>query len=251
MDQIQNSKYNIRSLIKAFNILELLVEHEKLSIAELNNMTSYGKSTVHRIAGTFKALNYVDQDTDGKYYATIKLFELGNRIVNRIPIINIVRPYLEELFEECRETVNLGIIDNNEVIFIDKILTKEPLRIDLEVGRRVPAHCSALGKVIMAYDDDLDVNKLEFSKFTEKTIDSPEELEKVLNKIRKYGYAYDDEEYIDGLVCMARPILNSKGNAVAAMSIALPRVRLNEEKKEKYLELLEDTISKIHNKIDY
>lgn len=252
MEELQNDKYNIRSLIKAFNVLELLVEHEKLSIGELNNITSYGKSTVHRILGTFKTLNYVNQDiTDGKYYATIKLFELGNMVANRIPIKNIARPYLEELYEKCRETVNLGILDNYEVLYLDKILTKEPLRIDLDVGRRVPAYCSALGKAIMAFNDELDIDKFEFNKITEKTINSVEELKKSLNEIRKTGYAYDNEEYINGLVCMARPILDNNQNAIAAISIAMPIARLTESKKQEYFELLGDTIIKIKNKIGY
>jgi DNA-binding IclR family transcriptional regulator len=96
-----------------------------MSIGDLNEEASHGKSTVHRIVGIFKSLKYIDKSPiDGKYYATIKLFELGNNVAGRIPIKNIARPYLEELFEECRETVNLAIVDNGEVLYLDKIVTK-------------------------------------------------------------------------------------------------------------------------------
>jgi len=249
LDQLQNNKYNIKSIIKAFNILELLVENEKLSIGELNDMTTYGKSTVHRLVGTLKQLNYVDQDIiDGKYFMTIKIFEMGNRVANRIPIKNIAQPYLEELYEKCKETVNLGILDNNEVIYLNKIVTEEPLRINLDVGRRIPVYCSALGKAILAFNEETDISKLKFQKFTGKTIESVENLKNELENIRKFGYSYDDEEYIEGLVCIARPILDNNGNAIAAISIAIPKTRLTDEKKQKYFEILKETANKIQNK---
>lgn len=246
MEQLRNDKYNVKSLKKALLILELFVNNERLSIGELSNMTSYGKSTVHRIVGTFISMQYIDQSLiDGKYFATTKLFELGNAVAGRIPIINIARPYLEELYRECKETVNLGIVDNYEVLYLDKIISKEPLRIDLEIGKRIPAYCSGLGKAVMAFSGNENFENINITRFTKNTVGSIEELKDSLDKTRRDGYSFDDEEYIEGLVCIAVPILGSDGKSIAAISVAVPKTRLTEESKSRSIKLLKIAAEKI------
>lgn len=248
----QKNDYNINSLIKSLNILEYLLENGEMSILELANLSGMGKSTVHRILGTFKTMGYVEQSKENnKYYATLKIFELGNKVANRIPLRKIVRPYIEELYEKCHETVNFAIVDKNEVVFLDKIVTAEPLRIELEVGKRVPAYCSALGKAVMAFNRDLDISQLVFNKITSNTIDSAEKFMKSLEEIRKSGYSLDDEEYIDGLVCIAVPIKDQLNKPIAAISIATPAVRIDEEKKQVYIKLLQETALRIATHIKY
>lgn len=246
----ESGNYNIKSLIKSVKLLETLVEGGEMSINELDSISKMGKSTVHRILGTFKAMGYVAQkNEDGKYYATIKMFELGNRVADRITIRNIARPYMEELFYKCRETVNLAILDKSDVVYLDKITTEEPLRIDLEVGRRVPAYCSGLGKVFMAYTPNYDLGTIQFVRHTPLTIASAGALREELALVRKQGYAIDNEEYIKGLICLAVPVLNPKGDIVAALSIALPSIRLDKQKMALFIEYLLDTAKKIHNVI--
>jgi len=242
----QKNDYNINSLIKSLNILEELIDQGEMSILELANVSGMGKSTVHRILGTFKSMGYVEQNKENsKYFPTLKIFELGTKAADRIPLKKIVKPYLEEIFEKCHETVNFGIVDNNEVVFVDKIVTAEPLRIELEVGRRVPAYCSALGKSILAFTKDFDASKICFEKITEKTVDSPEKLLEQLKEIRKDGYIVENEEYINGLTCVAVPIRNKSNKSIAAISIATPTVRMNYEREVEFIKLLQDTISKI------
>lgn len=242
----QKNDYNINSLIRSLNILEYLVDNGEVSILEMSNSFGMGKSTVHRILGTFKTMGYVDQNKENnKYYATLKIFELGNKVANRIPLKKIVRPYLEELFEKCHETVNFAIVDKNEVVFLDKIITAEPLRIELEVGKRVPVHCSALGKAFIAFKRDLDISQLKLTKINNNTIDSAEKLMSNLEEIRRNGYALDDGEYIEGLICIAVPIKDQLNNAIAVISIATPAVRMEEEKKQIYVRLLQETALRI------
>lgn len=243
---IESANYNIKSLIKSVKLLEVLVEGGEMSIQELSSICKMGKSSVHRILGTFKAMNYVAQKPDdGKYYATIKMFELGNRVANRMTIRNIARPFMEELFSECKETVNLAIFDRGEIVYLDKITTQEPLRIDLEVGKRVPAYCSGLGKVFIAYTPDFNLNTLNFIKYTPSTITTQEDLAIELENVRKHGYAIDNEEYIKGLICLAVPVLNRSGEIVAALSIAMPTIRCNASKKKQYIEYLKKKAKEI------
>ncbi len=243
---IESANYNIKSLIKSVKLLEVLIDGGEMSIHELDSICKMGKSSVHRILGTFRSIGYVAQKPDdGKYYATIKMFELGNKVANRMTIRNIARPFLEELFGKCKETVNLATFDKGETVYLDKITTEEPLRIDLEIGRRVPAYCSGLGKVFMAYIPDFKLNTLKLVKHTPATITTYELLAKELETVKKQGYAIDNEEYIKGLVCVAAPVLGPKDEIVAALSIVVPTIRFNASKKKQFIEYLKEETDKI------
>ncbi|MHB1394100.1 MAG: IclR family transcriptional regulator [Clostridia bacterium] len=243
---IESANYNIKSLIKSVKLLEVLIEGGEMSIQELDSICQMGKSSVHRILGTFKTIGYVAQKPgDGKYYATIKMFELGNKVANRMTMRNIARPYLEELFRKCKETVNLAIFDKGETLYLDKITTEEPLRIDLEIGRRVPAYCSGLGKAFMAYTPDFKLDTLKFVQHTPATITTHELLAKELEEVKNQGYAVDNEEYIEGLVCIAMPIFGQKNEIVAALSIAVPTIRFNASRKKQFIEYLKEETDKI------
>ena len=117
-------------------------------------------------------------------------------------------------------------------------MTKEPLRIDLEVGKKVPIYCSSLGKAILAYNNRRDFTSINFEKFTEKTITESEALIKELEDIKLNGYAFDDEEYIEYLSCIAVPIKSKDGSAIASISIATPTIRLDDERKEQFIKYL-------------
>lgn len=252
MESIENDNskqsYYINSLIKSFGVLEILSEYDEMSILELSKASGLGKSSIHRILGTFKHIGYVNQNNiNGKYYATIKLFELGNKVANRMPLRKVARPFLEELFEVCHETVNIGILDKQEVVYLDKIITKEPLRIELDIGRRVPAFCSAMGKAILAFNDSVSISELQLRKITDTTIDTYEELENQLKQIRNQGYAIDNEEYIKGLTCISVPLKVDDNMSYVALSIASPSARITEEKKQIYIQLLRNTADKITN----
>ncbi|HCJ59064.1 Transcriptional regulator KdgR [bioreactor metagenome] len=244
--------YNIKSVIKSMEVFEILVEKGELSIGELSDLSGLGKSSVHRILGTLKHIGYVKQDIeDGKYYASIKVFELGNKIGDRIPFKNIVREKLEQLYEKCQETVNIGMLDDLDVVFLDKIITKEPLRIVLDVGRRVPAYCSGMGKILLAYTENVNLKAIEYKKYTENTLCNVDMLEEELKKIRQQGFSIDNEEYIRGLICIAVPVKKRNGDVIAAISVAVPAVRMNEPKKEEYLKMLQDTAYEMTKELPY
>ncbi len=241
----------INSLIKSLKVLEHLIENGEMGILELVEATGMSKSTVHRILITFKHTGYVDQNkANSKYYPTFKIFQLGTKAANRVPLKKIIRPYLQEIFSKCHETVNFGIVDNYNLIYVDKIVTSEPLRVDLEIGNKVSAYSTGIGKAILAFTDDLDISSINFVKMTENTVDSPEKFKSQLEFIRKNGYIIEHEEYIPGLTCLAVPIRNREGRAVAGISISVPSMRLNDQREKELVSLLLDTVNKI-GKINY
>jgi IclR family KDG regulon transcriptional repressor len=240
----------IKSAIKVFSLLEILIHNGRLSLSELSNLTGYTKSTTQRIVNTLSLLKYIHQDeVTLEYYPSIKLYELGNYVVNNISIKNIAKPFLLKLYNALNETINLGILDNNNVIYLDKLVSKSPLKAELELGVEVPIYCSALGKVIAAFDNEKISFTNNYIKYTENTIISDEELNNNLLEIKKQGYAIDNEEYVKGLICIAVPILGSTGDAIAAISVSIPKIRFENSKTDYYVSILKDYAIKIQNNL--
>lgn len=236
----------IKSAYKVFDLLEMIVKHKNLSISKISEISGYTKSTTQRIVNTLRDLEYINQDSKTlHYYPSIKLYELGLRVIDDLPIKTIARQYLLELFNKTNETVNLGILNGNNVVYLDKLVSTSPLRVELELGVKVPVYCSALGKSIAAFSDREYSFEGNYIKHTENTIDSDKELNKELEEIRKTGYALDDEEYVEGLICMSVPILSKDGLSLASISISKPKTRFDYDNIDYYIGLMEDCADKI------
>jgi len=226
---------SLRSVERALGLLEALARSDReMGVTELSKQTSLSKSVVHRLLRALESRGYVKQDVaTEKYHLTLKLFEIGAASVNRLGIKRAASGPMSELASRCRETVNLAVLDGRDVIYVDRVESNEILRIELQVGTRVPAHCSALGKVLLAYSPETRTREalrgMELRRYTPTTITSLSDLEIELRKVRRLGYAVDNEEYISGLRCVAAPIRNHEGIVVAALSIAAPSVRLTQE----------------------
>jgi len=139
------------------------------------------------------------------------------------------QPFLEELAEQTHETVNLAILDGKHVLYIDKIESPETIKVDLNIGKRLPSYCTGLGKAMLAQMSEKKVKQLfkeeTLTAYTPNTITSIEDLLAELSKIKRQGYSIDNEEYVKGLVCIAAPVKDYRGETVAAMSIAIPEYR--------------------------
>ena len=245
-----NDKNIIKSTIKVFELLEVLADNGKLNIAKLSQLTGFSKSTTQRIVNTLAHLRYIQQDKSTlEYFPSVKLYELGNKVVKNMTIRNIARPHMLKLYNELNETINLGVLYNNSVIYLDKLVSKSPLKAELSLGVEVPIYCSALGKVLAAFSDEEFSFEGSYVKYTENTIASDEELHEELLSIREQGYAVDNEEYVTGLVCIAVPILNRDEKAIASMSVSIPSSRLDRNKIPEYVSVLKEYAAKIENDI--
>lgn len=245
-----NDKNIIKSTVKVFKLLEILAAHGKLSIGKLSELTGFSKSTTQRIINTLTYLKYVQQDKATlEYFPSIKLYELGNKVVNNMTIKNIARPHMIELHNELNETINLGVLYNNNVMYLDKLVSKSPLKAELDLGIEVPVYCSALGKVLAAFSDKEFSFEGNYIKYTEKTISSDEELQEELLQIREKGYSIDNEEYVKGLICIAVPILNEEEKAIASISVSIPSSRFDEAKTQEYVSKLKKYATRIEKEI--
>lgn len=234
-----DNKNLIKSSIKIFDVLELIVEKNKTTVTEASQETGYTKSTIQRILNTLKYLDYIEQNENTlEYYPTFKLHTLSNHLLINNTIQNTSRHHMTLMSKEINETINLGTLENYNVIYLDKILSRYPLRVDIGSTNNIPLYSSALGKTMAAFSKEKFSFGKNYQAFTKHTIKSDKELSRELETVRKNGYALDNEEFLEGLICIGAPILNQENIAIASLSISIPAIRFQEENLDKYVDLL-------------
>lgn len=247
----------IQSIERAADVLELfLTSNPELSIKEISQKLNLSKSTVHGIIKTLEHRGYLQQNPDDlKYRLGIKLFELGNFIGNNLDIRKIARPIIRNLVDELNETVHLVMLQRDEVIYIEKVEGPRALTIYSHIGKRAPVHCTGVGKAILAYQSEKEIDRILSSvilePFTEYTMTNIVDIKSHLKSIREKGYAIDDEEIELGLKCIAAPIFNHQGNVIASISCAAPKMRLDEERLPEVIERIKRAASEISTCLGY
>ncbi len=251
----------VQTIERASLILDILgTRPQGLSIGELSKKTGFPKGTTHRLLTSLAYFDYVRQDAMTKNYQLgFKLVELGNRLLSQLDFRTEAHPYLIELAERTRETVHMVILDRNEALYVDKVDAGQHaggLRMASMLGSRIPTHCSAVGKVMLAFLSEEKLVEIVSDKGlprrTENTITDIEELKAHLQHIREQGYALDDEENEKGIKCVAAPIRDQSGKVIAAISISVPGIRI---RIDTLLTTLKDQITatavKISKKLGY
>jgi len=231
------------SLVKAFALLEFFSNQKKQwGVRELSRHIGANESTTYRMMATLESLDilYKNPETE-KYALGLKLYELGNRVDINASFIHLTHPELERVALEIEETVHLGILRNNKVLMVDKVESSMGLRLDSSVGQMSPIHCTGIGKVLVAFGDNMITSFLksyDYVRFTEKTIINKADFDKELRKIKKQFYAIDDQEFEQGLICVAVPVFNKKNDLVASLSAAGPSVRFKKDSLLEYVSIL-------------
>lgn len=247
----------IRSVAKALSILDLLARNgREMSLSEISGEMGSAKSTVHGLLVTLKDFHYVEQESfGGKYRLGIRLFEMGNIVANSWDVRRIAAPHIERLVDELEETVHLAVLNEDRVLYIDKRESRRSIRIVSQVGMRLPAHCSGVGKALLAYLPPAQLQRLVASQglpsFTSNTITDLRRLEEELELIRERGYAVDNEEIMEGLRCVAAPIRNNSGVVCAAISVSGPVARLVGDRFARVVEMVMGTAAEISAGLGY
>ena len=254
-------KNMVQSIERGSMILDVLSEFPQgLSIGDLSIKVDLPKGTIHRLLSTLAFLDFIRQDAETKKYNLgFKLVELGNRVLSHIDFRTEARPYLLDLAEKTKETAHLVILHQNQVLYIDKMeanTNPSGLRMVSTLGSRIPAHCCAVGKVLLAA---LPEEKLEMivtseglPKRTENTITDLRKLKEHLQLVRENNYALDMEENEIGICCVAAPIRDQRGEVIAAISISVPISRINARMLKRELKnQVSETASRISKKIGY
>ena len=222
--------YQIGSLEKGIKILETIIEHGELTVTQAANQLDINRASAHRFITTLRDLGYVRKNQHGSYEATFKMLEMGMKQADKFEIRRLAKPTMRDLAAEFDETVNLGLLDNGQVVYLDKVESRELLRMDSGVGTTCHPYATALGKAMIAFlpEDERQslITEVELRPITVNTITEPGRLDKELAKIRKNGYAVDNEELALDLYCIAAPIFDFNGYPSYAMSISGPTRRI-------------------------
>ena len=223
---------------RTFALLEMIVSQTRpMSLAQMADRLDLPKPTVHRLASRLETEGLLAREPSGKQ------FTIGPRL-NTLAIDTLTasaqraprHAVLQALAEDTGETCNLGILDGNQVVYLDRVETHWPLRLQLSVGSHVPLHCSAMGKLFLSQMTKRAREKIyaagPLQRFTEQTLTDPQALEKELQQIRAEGVAVNDQEYMVGLVGLAVPVPDPEreGRFAAALAIHAPQPRLDAEK---------------------
>lgn len=233
----------VSSVLKVFNILSALAEQKEIGVSELSHRLMMSKATTYRFLQTMKTLGFVEQEGEAdKYALTLKLFEVGSKALEHVDLVDLANKEMLNIIKSINETVHLGAIDEDSIIYLHKIDSSYNLRMHSRVGRRNPLYSTAIGKVLMSHMSEEEVRSLlagvEFKKHTEHTHENIEPLLEELNLVREQYFGEDNEEQEPGLRCIAVPVYDRFGDAIAAISVSFPTIRFDEEKKQEYIALL-------------
>ena len=223
-----SSVANSIRLTKAFSESEY-----EMGISALAARLGLAKSTVHRLATTLVEYDILEQNREtGKYRLGLALFELGTLVRRKMDVMSEAQAQIHALADLSGETVQLAILDHLSVLYIRIRESRQAVRMSSGLGSRAPAHCTSVGKVLLAYqaaDTIQQVVELGLKRYTANTITDAAGLLAELESIRQKGYAIDDEEIESGLRCVAAPIRDHSGRVVAAISVAAPVQRMTKK----------------------
>lgn len=229
----------LSSVANAFRVVDLLAERGELGVSEIGRRLDLTTATAHRLVSTLVGTGLVERNPDTRRYRLgTKILVLAQQVRGRLGVRDALRPMLEKLAADTNETVNLGVLRDGDIVYLEKIDSNELFRIEIQVGAKVPAYCTGLGKAILASlpADELGayLTDLKPTAHTPATITSKRRLKEELDAVRKQGYAVDRGELLADVWCVAVPIVDADGRPVAALSVSAPRSRF-EARSERFV----------------
>lgn len=229
----------VQALDRGLAVLEILADEDGLTLSELSRRSGLSASTAHRILLTLESRAYVQHDMERSLWLVgVGAFKTGSAFLRNRRVASMGRATMHALMEASGETVNLGIEDNGEVVFISQVESHDTLRAFFRAGSRGAMHASGVGKALLAEFPEPRVRQIcalrRLERFTDHTITDLGRLLRELSEGRRRGWALDDEERSPGMRCVAAAIFNEHAEAVAGVSISGPSVRVTPRKLEDY-----------------
>ncbi len=220
----------IQSLARGLKILDLLGQSQNgSSITEVADYLGIDKGSASRLVSTLAQYGYVEKDDiTRRYHVGPQVVSLSRSVLTRLPMREAAKPYLRQMMERTGECAHLAVPAQGKVLYIDQVESPVTLRVNAQVGTMNPLHCTALGKVLLAYGEQ-DI-PTDLAPFTPNTITNPEMLRSHLEEIRQQGFSIDNEEFDIGVRCIAVPVIDFRGKAVGAIGISGPTTRMTTER---------------------
>ncbi|MGV9878749.1 IclR family transcriptional regulator [Streptomyces sp. NPDC003006] len=234
----------VPAVTRSLDILELFLEGDgTFSAPEVTRRLQLPRTTVHELLTTLAARSYLVQipDQPGRYRLGVRTYQLGSRYAEQLDLAAEGQQVAREVAETCDETVHVAILEDTDVIYIAKVDSTHAVRMVSAAGRRLPAHCTSVGKMLLASlpqpELEARLNGREFAAMTPDSITDPDELLTALTAVRERGVAVEHRESNPDVSCVAAPVRDSAGRVVAALSISVPMIRWSEERESELAEL--------------
>jgi IclR family pca regulon transcriptional regulator len=238
---MDKGQYYIEALGRGLSVLEAFSrESPSLSLTQIAAATGLNKSTVFRFTHTLEELGFLTRNPETKQYRPgLKVLRLGFTALNSLEMGQIAEPFLKGLSARCNETTNMTIRDESEIVYVARNKTRQILAVDLQLGSRLPVHCTSMGKVQL-----IDLSREEllhllgpgpYPMMGPNTITTLDGLVAELGDVRRRGYAINDEELAVGLRAVAAPVRGPQSRVVAAINISIPSARASRREMEETL----------------
>ncbi len=241
MAKKEKTEYLIQAVSHALDLLEQFHgDTDELGVTELSKKLKLHKNNVFRLLATLESRGYIEQNrVTENYRLGLKTLELGQTFIRQMGLLRQSKPVLEALVKECNETTYVAILKDFNIIYLDAVETDMTVRVVPRVGSRLPAYCTAAGKVQISHMNDEEIenylNTHELTSLTNNTITDRETLKKQLAMVAEQGYAIDDEELDIGVKCVSAPIRDYTRRIIGSVSISGPSMRFGNERMEKEL----------------
>ena len=243
----ESPSYSIRAIDRAIQVLGCFsFQRKEHTMGELARETRLSKSTVFRILQTLEKHKWVVYDPPSNRYSLgMKLLELGGIVFSSLSLRKAASPFLDQLEARINHTVLIAVLEGGELVYIDKREGDEPIRLTSEIGKRRPPFFGMLGKTLMAYLPEKEVDELlrryPLEKVAPRSITDPKRFKRSLKEIRERGHAYEYSEAVEGVIGIAAPVRNHLGKVVAAIGTAFPAFSVDDRRIKEIIHLVTDT----------
>lgn len=249
--------YSIRTLERAIRLLNCFTfQRRELSLLEISTLTRLPKSTAFRILHTLEKHKFVVHDPQtGLYSLGMKLFELGGIVFSSLSLRKTSSRFLDLLKSKVNHTVLMGILEEGELVYIDKREADDPIKVSSEIGRRRPPYYGMLGKTLMAYlpEDEIDrlLKQYPLERVAPQSITDIEKFKRSLREIRRRGYTFEHGEAVEGVIGIAAPVRNHLRHVAAAVGVALPAFNTGPQEIERAIRAVTETAKEISEALGY
>ncbi|WP_305041976.1 IclR family transcriptional regulator [Geoalkalibacter sp.] len=258
MARKEKSEYIIQAVSHALDLLEQFHDDvDELGVTELSKRLKLHKNNVFRLLATLESRGYIEQNKATENYRLgLKALELGQTFIKQMGLLRQAKPILEKIVERCNETAYVAIFKEGYIVYLDVVETNLTVRVVSRVGSRMPAYCTAAGKVHLAFMSDEEIDSLlparTLKSFTANTITDREVLHKQLREVAAKGYALDDEELDLGVRCVAAPIRDYTRRIVGAISVSGPSMRIDDKRiEEEIVPLVIEAAEELSNRLGF
>lgn len=236
---------------KAFSVLEVISRNPKpTGMAEIIHLTGMTKPTAHRVVTLLADMGFLERDASGRgFIEGVSLVGLAHRTLAAAAPRLQRHSVLAALSEEVGETSNYGVLSGGEVLYLDRVEAKWPLGLRFDAGSRVPAHCTAIGKLLLSRLDDRDLASIlettPRASYTANTLTDADALRAALAMVRQDGIGIDDQEFMHGVVCIAVPVVDDAGECFGGIAVSAPEARMTMDEMRAFLPQMTNAASRL------